>query len=235
MKSIKRVLSFMGLVVIKKSNMSTLEGFLLRVKQNGILINTVYDIGAYQGEWAKQVQKILGRRTNFILFEPNKEHNALLKKSGFLFYNYLLSAKRGIMKFYSLGGTGDSYFKEHNPAYDSIAPKMLMADTLDAIIAKEKLELPDLIKLDTQGSEVDILTGAVTALASAKIVILEVPIVEYNIGAPNFVDYINFMRNNGFIGVDVTEIHVLLSRLVQIDIAFVRQDLLDTSYIKWHS
>jgi hypothetical protein len=57
MKSIKRFLAFMGLVVIKKSNMSNLEGFLLRVKQNGIRINTVYDIGAYQGEWAQQVKK----------------------------------------------------------------------------------------------------------------------------------------------------------------------------------
>ena len=225
----------MGLVVIKKSNMSNLEGFLLRVKQNGIQINTVYDIGAYQGEWAQQVKKILGRQTNFILFEANTEHNALLKKTGMLFYNCLLSAKSGIMEFYSLGETGDSYFKEHNAAYDSITPKLQMAETLDAIIAKEKLDLPDLIKLDTQGSEIDILSGAVIALPSAKIVILEVPIVEYNIGAPNLVDYINFMRNNSFIPVDVTEIHVLLSRLVQIDIAFLRQDLLGTSYIKWHS
>ena len=140
-----------------------------------------------------------------------------------------------MLEFWSLGETGDSYYKEHNPAYDGIIPKLIMTETLDQIIANEKLDPPDLIKLDTQGSEIDILRGAVIALASAKFVILEVPIVEYNFGAPNLVECIKFMHNHSFIPIDVTEIHVVVSRLVQIDIAFIRQDLLDTSYVKTHS
>jgi hypothetical protein len=55
-----------------------------------------------------------------------------------------------------------------------------------------------LIKLDTQGSELDIMKGGVDVIKSASHVILEVAVQEYNKGAPMKSDIVEFMKSVGF-------------------------------------
>jgi hypothetical protein len=56
----------------------------------------------------------------------------------------------------------------------------------------------DLVKLDTQGSELDILKGGKNLISRAKVVILEVSLIEYNEGAPTVEETIDYMNEIGF-------------------------------------
>lgn len=213
-----------GLTITKTLKTPTLEGLLLEMLERGVKIETVFDIGAYRGEWTDFVSKFL-QDANFEMFEPNKVHNEYLQKIGHRFHNVLIANENKDVDFYSVGSTGDSIYLEHNPIYDGQVPQRHHARTLDDLMSDTNLGLrqPDLIKIDTQGSEIDILRGGLQVSRNTKIIILECPIVEYNLGAPKFDDYLTFMQSIGFTPVRVTEVHVLLSTLIQIDVAFVNK------------
>lgn len=69
---------------------------------------------------------------------------------------------------------------------------------LDTVLAARQLPPPDVIKVDTQGSELDILRGAGSLLREIPIVELEVEFVEQYLGQPLFADVDAFMRAAGF-------------------------------------
>ncbi len=62
----------------------------------------------------------------------------------------------------------------------------------------KQFPLPDLIKMDVQGAEMDVLQGASEVLKTVKHVILELQTVEYNKGAPLKDTVIEYMDSIGF-------------------------------------
>jgi hypothetical protein len=56
----------------------------------------------------------------------------------------------------------------------------------------------ELIKLDTQGSELDILRGGKNTVSKSSAVILEVAYVEYNLGSPLAEEVIDYMKSIEF-------------------------------------
>ncbi len=105
-------------------------------------------------------------------------------------------------------------------------PTKLKASTVDVICEKNNIRAPDFIKIDTQGSEIDILKGAKGAVTNASLIYTECPILEYNVGAPTLLDYVSYMRSEGFLPHDLFEIHSMKGVLVQIDILFMRKELI---------
>lgn len=130
-----------------------------------------------------------------------------------------------------MNGTGDSIYEENNLIkYKNIKPKYLQATTLDSLVLENNLLLPDIIKLDVQGAEIDVMKGGMKALSNASIVTLEMPLVQYNKGAPTFDQYLHFMRELEFYPLKIVELHPILGVLVQIDISFIRKDYLIKIY-----
>jgi FkbM family methyltransferase len=69
---------------------------------------------------------------------------------------------------------------------------------LDEWISENGEEAPDVLKLDTQGSELDILRGAVNALRTTEIVDIEVEFNAIYEGQPLFWQVDAYLRNAGF-------------------------------------
>lgn len=204
-------------------HISKLGKFLTKNKHIGIDI--VYDIGASNGQWTDECSKYLNSDTKFFLFEANECHTNTLKENYKNSYIVLLSDKEKEVNFYSNDSYGDSYYKEITGIYDNIKPKTLKGETLDYFCVKNKIPDPDLIKIDTQGSEIDILRGGLNVLLKSKLVLLEVPIMEYNLGAPKFQDYLDFMIDNGFYPSYISQCYTYGSKLIQADIIFFNKNL----------
>lgn len=88
------------------------------------------------------------------------------------------------------------------PALDIITPvqsDQVPSTTLDRYLATVELGLPDLYKLDTQGSELDILKGGVASLAGACMIDIEVEFNPLYGGQALFGDVDVFMRSHGFV------------------------------------
>ena len=85
----------------------------------------------------------------------------------------------------------------------------------------------NLIKLDTQGSELIILNGLNEFIKSFEIIILETSIHEYNKDAPLFNEVINYMKDKQYRLYDIFDMKRLgkeNSFLLQFDCVFVRND-----------
>ncbi len=92
--------------------------------------------------------------------------------------------------------------------------------TLDSLF--ESKDDFDLIKLDTQGSELDIISGGIRLCSKAKGILLEVSLTQYNENAPLYDEVIKFMDNFGFKKAEILDefIHPLVH---QQDILFIKK------------
>jgi len=203
----------------------SLQKFLTDVQIAGLKIDTVYDIGAWVGKWSQEMKGTALSNSDFVLFEANPAYQQILSQSGFTSFcgTALSNPGREYVSFYNGTNTGDSYYKETTTYYDGQGHIELPCVTLDQVRESLNLPIPQFIKIDTQGSELDILSGA-SFLDKVDLIYIECPIIEYNKGAPDMQDYLNFFKKRMFIPVTLLEVHIHEATLVQIDIMFMRKE-----------
>ncbi len=167
-------------------------------------------------------------RATFHLFDPNLNVPSSMENR-VVPHKVLLSDSERVVPFFSLQGTGDSYYREIGFLYEDIEPELIRTTSLDSIWKDMDFQIdfvPNLMKLDSQGSELDILKGASTFLHKVKFLILETPFVQYNIEAPNVFQYLEFLAHNNFYPIDILEIHKKSDQTVlQCDIAFINRGI----------
>lgn len=209
---------------------NNLDSVVQKLSAGGYNITDVFDVGANQGRWtAKYSKQLPGAR--FCMFEANPKQRSPKLAPNHKWFNSVLS-KPGAseVEFYAVSGTGDSYYKEQTKAYDGCSPLKLPTTTLDVLVKENSLPHPQLMKMDTQGSELDILHGANSIINTVDIIVIEMAVLPYNKGAPTFDDYLKFLIDLDFVPVGVEEIHVSNNMLVQLDIVFLRKHTKETYY-----
>lgn len=159
-------------------------------------INVVYDIGAHKGDFTKFCEKNI-RDVVVHQFEasPNKTGSGNWHKV------VLSHTDDNEVTFHCNGGTGDSYYKETDQFRKrNYTPVVLKTKRLDTYVKENTLPLPDFIKIDVQGAELDILKGCDEILNYCKLIHCEVPAenIEYNEGSPSQKEYFDFFDLCGF-------------------------------------
>lgn len=208
------------------------RSFLARCFVPGVF----YDIGAndpFSVEGQQVVYKPLMPHTRFYLFEAMAKHESALRRSGEPYALAVLDAEDGAEKtFYESAayppGTGDSLYLERTSAYagEALVSSRHRTSRLDSLVAARSWPLPDFMKLDTQGSELDILRGAPRCLAHAKGLQIECNVRRYNEGAPLLPEVVAFAEAAGFRLYDVAQMHFdAHHQLLQLDLIFVRREL----------
>lgn len=121
--------------------------------------------------------------------------------------------------------TGASLYKENTDWYSEgmYETTTVPTKTLDSCNYFDG-EPIDFIKLDVQGSELDILKGGEKTIKNTQFVSIEASLVEYNQGAPLIGDIVDKMRDYGFHIVDIVEYHsfpqLYGGAIFQLDILF---------------
>ena len=206
--------------------MDTLNSFLAVMHSRGLHLPYVYDIGACSGRWASSMKEGPLWRSDFWLFEANSAYKSELEKTGFRFYIETLSNPgRDYATFFKKTNTGDSYYKETTKHFDDAVADIHKCITLDKMIEENDIPVANFVKMDTQGSELDILAGASKVVGKAAFFYVECPIIKYNAGAPSFTDYTDFFLDNNYVPVNLFEIHRGEDILTQVDILFMRRDV----------
>ena len=204
---------------------------ILNLMNKGLKIDVIYDIGAFRGEWSNFLNRTSLKNKNFYLFEANEENEKYLEKLNFKYFFGILSDANKEVNFYSRVSTGDSYLVEQTNLYkENIKSVVKKTITLDEIVKKKNLPFPDFLKIDTQGSELDILKGSQKSISKCSLIYLECPIIEYNLGAPNLNDYIKYLNSINFVPYDLCEVHKIDNILIQIDILFIKKSTLNEFY-----
>lgn len=70
---------------------------------------------------------------------------------------------------------------------------------LDLIIEQQSFEVPDLLKLDVQGFEMEVLKGAQKCLQGSRYIVMETSFTPLYEGERVFLDYVEFLAPYGFV------------------------------------
>ena len=185
----------------------------------------ILDIGANVGQFHSLCKHYFP--TSYIFsIEASNECESYLKQITDQYYIGLLAKDESDYKFYSLKNnpvnTGNSIYKELTEHYsdsnlDVVNKKGIKLDNL----FESESEF-DLIKIDTQGSELDIISGGIQLCNKAKGILLEVSLTQYNENSPLYDEVINFMDNIGFKKAEILDenIHPIVH---QQDILFIKK------------
>ena len=158
-----------------------------------------YDIGSCVLHWTRHAERIW-KNTEVILFDAYNPVEIFYKNHRY-HIGVLANEDDKDVKYFQndFFFGGNSIYKENN---DKIFPEynytMKATKTLDTILKDKDFPLPDLIKIDAQGSELDILKGASNALSHARYLIVELQSVHYNRDAPLANVTMDYLEKNGW-------------------------------------
>jgi FkbM family methyltransferase len=163
------------------------------------------DIGAYKGQHIEFVMAQLPTLKRVELVEGARhcewDLNQLFERTGVQHKIAVLSDCVKEVNFYldtfpdRPTGTGNSYYKEDSPVFKEFPSEVRETVTLDELYPNGQF---DLIKLDTQGSELDILKGGSGLISRAKAIIVEENSTNFNIGAPEGKQIKQHLEANGY-------------------------------------
>lgn len=198
-----------------------MEQFLRKLKTfYNIDSSTILDIGAYHGTWSELAAKFYPL-SKYILIEPIPYDELNHLKLNAQVFNKLLWSKNEMVNWYELRNTGDSIFKERN-AFTGCTPVKKQAVTVDSLNIQDAINI---VKLDTQGTELSILEGGKETFKNVQVIILETPFFgQYNEDCPSFLDYIKYMDTYGFTVLEIVDIHKIKNYHMQLDIAFIKKE-----------
>jgi FkbM family methyltransferase len=205
------------------------EGHFKRLnlyKNKGITFRKILDIGACNGSWTLQVKNIFPE-ADILMIEANTDKEQILKTVGNYKIALLSSEENKEINYYKSVGSdasGNSIYLE-NTKYKFI-PEKRITTTLKLMLSKDAQY--DLIKMDVQGSELDIIKGGLDIIKKSKFLLLELQTFEYNKNAPMIGDVITFLKNINFDLVDIFDLlYSSNGSLIQLDGLFINRDVYD--------
>jgi FkbM family methyltransferase len=191
---------------------------------------TILDIGANVGQFYSKCKNVFPE-AYYYLIEGNKNCEESLQTYNVDYSIELLSDENKEVDFYTRiyeeRCTGNSIYREKTSFFDDdqILIEKRVTTTLNQLLPNKVF---DLIKIDVQGSELDIIKGGLPIIKNSKAVILEVSLVEYNENSPTKEMVYGFMNDLGFKDVEILEHinHPLTYELIQQDVLFINKNLL---------
>ena len=151
-------------------------------------IRIVVDIGAHKGEFLKHIKKIKSIRKVYSLEPQKMVYNELLKETDnkkFFAYNLAISNNSGKQKMQindfsmtsSLSKVNEDsiYYKIKNFILGNKKKKfeIITTEKLDYFIEKRNLNKIDLLKIDTEGHELNVVKSGLKTLKKTKYLLIE--------------------------------------------------------------
>ena len=205
-----------------------LQEILEELRLSGYAPGTLLDVGAHLGAFSTAFATIFPACRS-TLVEPNPHCVEHLKRSAFEVLPVAASHVNGKSQFFLtkewLQTTGASLYRENTPFFRDETVLVVDVDTarLDDVLPERTF---DFIKIDVQGAELDALVGGERLFRQADYVLIEVSLVEYNIGAALPEEVIRKLESYGFHRARPVEFHrlkgVMEGALLQMDFLFER-------------
>ncbi|GAB4461333.1 MAG: FkbM family methyltransferase [Bacteroidales bacterium] len=202
-------------------------------------INTIIDIGASDGGYAKKIRAIFPDARIFSFEVINDSYIKLKERfkddSKFQAFNICLSNYNGHCDFFVNEYKGSSSMlnmsRLHKEAYlftQKYQPIQVECKTLDSFIEQNKVEVEEniLLKLDVQGAEWIVLEGAHDILKRVKVIFMEVSFNTLYENSVLFSDTVIKMNQLGFnvIGIENISQSLIDGTFLQADVYLVRNN-----------
>lgn len=220
-----------GLKIVRDPGPPDGDLALLRLRDAGMVPQTVIDVGAAFGDWSVACAGVFPQ-AEFVLLEPIEEYRSILepRAAQLAHATVLTSAASNVSGTTTINVhqdfVGSSLLNETEGGGVDGVPRAVTTRRLDDVAQSHSLQAPFLVKLDVQGAELRVLEGAEGAIESALAVLLEVSFLEFFVGGAEFARVIAHMKERGFVASDIFGLmrRPIDRALAQADVLFVRED-----------
>lgn len=211
-----------------------MDSTLKHLKARGLVCNNILDIGANRTKWSRLAQQFFPS-SSFYLIEPQLEMESYLKHFCNDFENscYFLAgagSEKGNMTLTIWEDLQGSSFLPHENVelVQSGKQRLINILTVNDLIETGKMKVPDLVKLDIQGFELEALKGAEITFGKTEVYIIEVSLFPFDDlpDMPVFSDLVKFMLERNYVVYDFSGFlrRPFDGALGQCDICFVKKD-----------
>ena len=213
----------------RRWDVPSIQFALERLKQTGFSPKAVLDVGAYQGDFARLCFELWPESavTCFeVLPEPaNRILRLAEKQKNLNVIPCLLGADIKQQVAFNLAETASSVLEEamHPSANKSYFPMR----TVDDVVEHElQGRVPEFLKMDVQGYELEVLKGATRSLPFMQVILAEVNLLEIYEDVPLLANFISWMSDRGWVAYDICGLirRPLDRALWQADMVFVPEN-----------
>ena len=249
---IKKLFNFLGYEIrkidpfpgVKKERLiGNMLSLLEDLKVRGLDCSTILDVGANRATWSRMAKAIFSD-AKFCLIEPQKELEEDLKSfcENTPGSTYIIAGAgaESDKKYLSVWDDleGSSFLPVENESLKTIGKQRVIDIlTIDDLLNERKMNIPELVKLDIQGYELEALKGAKLLFGKTEVFILEISLFAFDgmPGIPIFADVVNFMLERGYVAYDFPGFlrRPFDDALGQCDICFVKADSFLRSSNRW--
>jgi FkbM family methyltransferase len=212
---------------------------LERLKANGFSPSSIFDVGAYSGEFAR-VCRLYWPQSKITCFEVLPERLDELRlwatrDGNTHVIGCLLGAKSEPEVPFHEMETASSVLEEHVP--QSVPIRSYPMLTIDEIVASSNADAPQFLKMDVQGYEFEVLLGAKSTLSKIEVILAEVNFIDIHKGVHLVGDVVSILSESGFVAYDICGLHrrPLDRALWQADFVFVQRDGALRADKRWQS
>jgi len=218
---------------------SLLNTFFTTLKAINFSPKHIVDVGANHGTWTRETLKYFPD-SYYTLIEPQasmlQSVNDILQFNSKVKFNAVGAGdKPGTFKFTIVDRDDSSSFiyseaEAKELGYQQVEIPVI---TLNEFLPQTNLSVPDIIKIDAEGLDLKVLSGANNYFGKTEIFLVEAGVVSKQI--PNsFLEVINYMDANGYRLFEITDLNKPFSPAVLwlVELAFVKKDGIIDSH-KW--
>lgn len=213
---------------------SSMEGGL-RAAARRHPVKTIIDVGASDGRWSALARRHFAAARTLLIEAQASPHEPSLRR--FTARNagteYLIAAagmREGTIHFDASDPWGGVASEQPTGAHDITVPMT----TIDAEVARRNLPGPYLVKLDTHGFELPILTGAARTLDRTALLVIEAYNFTLRPGAVRFPELCRHLEERGFRCLDVVDpLRRSDEALWQLDMFFARREAEEFQRDSW--
>ena len=184
------------------------EDFFLRSYLKDKTIKVIFDIGANEGSYSKEIM-LLNPNVELYAFEPHPKTfiklQGIANKFYFKAFNVGVGVKNETKKIYDYKYKDGS---QHASIYKDVIKKIHKKESvahkiniikLDDFNKEYKIDKIDLLKIDTEGNELNILMGAIDLIKNSKIDVIHFEFNEMNVYSRVFFrDFYELLVNYNF-------------------------------------
>lgn len=214
-----------------------LQTLFTNIQKMGLSPKHIVDIGANHGTWTREALPYFPD-AYFTLIEPQdwlkpSFQDLLDSNSKIKYYAVGAGSTNGSFKFTIVDRDDSCSFRYTEEEAKKMGYKQVDIPiiTLNDLVKSNNLPIPDIVKIDAEGLDIEVLKGANELFGKTEIFMVEAGVVikEFD---NSFLKMINFMDENGYRLFEITDLNRPLSLKVLwlVELAFIKKNGIIDSY-----
>lgn len=158
------------------------NNFFSLLQKTGINPKHILDIGANRGDWTRNVLQYFPD-AYYTMVEPQQELNKfytdLTVANKVKVFNCGVGNKSGVFKFTVASADDASTFRysEEDAMKLGLNQIELPVKTIDQLLLEYQLAIPEILKIDAEGLDLEVLEGASTLMGTTEVILIEAAVL----------------------------------------------------------